>query len=82
MRTKSVHEIGNIYAKAIANVPTTRWQQWELVKIMGPESMRHVRLQEIGGKTCRTVAFSVLDDTNEWVPREGHHAPAEAAAAE
>lgn len=80
MRTKPVHEIGNIYAKAIPNVPTTRWQEWELVKIMGPEGMRHVRLQEIGGKTCRTVAFSMLDDSNVWVPRESHQSVTDTAA--
>ncbi|HEY3919294.1 MAG TPA: hypothetical protein VGL83_16005 [Stellaceae bacterium] len=83
MRPKSVHEIGNVYAKAISNVPSNRWQEWELVKIMGPaDGMRHVRLRERGGKTCRTVAFSILDDNAEWVPRETQPLAAEGAAAE
>ncbi len=34
MRRSSTHEVGNVYVKAIPNLPRESWQEWELVKII------------------------------------------------
>jgi hypothetical protein len=67
MRRKSTHEVGNVYAKAIPGIPRHRWQEWRLVKIIESDcEPPHARLQEIGGKTVRTLACTVLDDDAVW----------------
>jgi hypothetical protein len=71
MRRNSTHEVGNVYAKAIPNLPRESWQEWELVKIIERDhEPPHARLQEIGGKTVRTLACKMLDDDAVWVPCE------------
>jgi len=68
MRRSSTHEVGNVYAKAMPNLPRESWQEWELVKIIERDhEPPHARLQEIGGKTVRTLACKMLDDGAVWV---------------
>ena len=81
MRRALTHEVGNVYAKAIPNLPRESWQQWELVKIIESDhEPPHARLQEIGGKTVRTLACKMLDDTAVWVRCEPNRTHTDHAA--
>ncbi|HEY1503862.1 MAG TPA: hypothetical protein VGF92_06155 [Stellaceae bacterium] len=82
MRRKAAHEVGNVYAKAIPNIPSHRWQEWELVKIIeNNRELPHAKLREVGGKTVRTLACVMLDDDAVWIRRQGNRATADVAAA-
>lgn len=71
MRHSSTHQVGNVYAKAIPSIPSDCWPEWELVKIIERDhEPPHAKLQEIGGKTVRTLACKMLDDGAVWVRRE------------
>lgn len=65
------HEVGNIYLKALAGLPRETWQEWQLMKVVERlDDLPHVIMQEVGGKTTRTVAISVLNDPSVWAMRD------------
>jgi hypothetical protein len=68
---KRSHEIGNVYLKTLTGLPRETWQEWQLVKrVERLDDLPHVIMQEVGGKTTRTVAISVLNDPAIWEMRD------------
>jgi len=68
---KRNHEVGNVYLKALAGLPRETWQEWQLVKrVERMGALPHVIMQEVGGRTTRTVAISVLNDPAIWATRD------------
>ncbi|MGH7036047.1 MAG: hypothetical protein ACREFL_20165 [Stellaceae bacterium] len=68
---KRSHEVGNVYLKTLAGLPRETWQEWQLVKrVDRMNALPHVIMQEVGGKTTRTVAISVLNDPHIWAMRD------------
>ena len=68
---KRDHAVGNIYLKALSGLPRETWQEWELIKrVERLGDLPHVIMQEVGGKTTRTVAISALNDPNVWAIRD------------
>lgn len=68
---KRSHEVGNVYLKTLSGLPRETWQEWQLVKrVERMNALPHVIMQEVGGKTTRTVAISVLNDPSVWAMRE------------
>jgi hypothetical protein len=64
-------EVGTVYLKALSGLPRETWQQWELIKMVERlGDLPHVIMQEVGGKTTRTVATSALNDPNVWALRD------------
>jgi hypothetical protein len=68
---KRDHEIGNIYLKTLVGLPKQIWQEWKLVKFIDFfDNQPHAVMQELDGKTTRTVAIAALNDPNLWAMRD------------